>query len=458
MARGRETRWGGIVDDRLRATGFFHVATLNGVSWLVDPDGGRFLSKGVTTVRFDQDQIRGTDRSPYAEACGRKYGGIDPWRSAAARRLRSFGFNSLGAWSDDQVAAAGDLPLALCPIIDLGAAFVAHQHPGTHAWLHGTFPDVFDPEFEPFCRNRAHEACAARRTEPNIIGWLTDNELRWGPDWRGSEDLLTAFVGRQPESFGRRAALAMLRDRYGSFDDFRAVWNSTARSWKELEHAETITPACRPDGGAAPTGGDASDAIRAAFETDCDGFMGELARRYFEATVAAVKAADPDHLVLGCRFAYVPPPAVLAEAARHLDVVSLNCYDSDPGPAIGAYAATGKPFLIGEFSFRADDSGLPNTHGGGPRVATQRDRARGFEHYVTTALGQPGLVGYHWFEHADQPAEGRFDGENSNYGMVTTADDVYQDLARTMAAVNGRAEDIHAASAWRPARDAEPGV
>ena len=73
----------------------------------------------------------------------------------------------------------------------------------------------------------------------------------------------------------------------------------------------------------------------------------------------------------------------------------------------------GKPCLISEFSFRGDDAGLPNSRGAGPRVASQTERAQCFERYVTTALRKPTVVGYHWFEHADQPAEGRFDGENS---------------------------------------------
>jgi agarase len=80
-------------------------------------------------------------------------------------------------------------------------------------------------------------------------------------------------------------------------------------------------------------------------------------------------------------------------------------------------------------------------------VPTQAERAAGFRHYATTALHKPTLVGYHWFEHADQPAEGRFDGENSNFGTVTIDDRVYEDLTRTMAAVNAAAEDLHAAAA-----------
>jgi hypothetical protein len=55
--------------------------------------------------------------------------------------------------------------------------------------------------------------------------------------------------------------------------------------------------------------------------------------------------------------------------------------------------------------------------------------------------------GYHWFEHADQPAEGRFDGENSNFGTVTIEDNVYAELTETMTRVNAAAEQIHAETA-----------
>ena len=55
--------------------------------WLVDPDGGRFISKGVNTVRFDQDHVGNTDRVPYADTCREKYGSQHIWRAAAADRL-----------------------------------------------------------------------------------------------------------------------------------------------------------------------------------------------------------------------------------------------------------------------------------------------------------------------------------------------------------------------------------
>jgi len=60
---------------------------------------------------------------------------------------------------------------------------------------------------------------------------------------------------------------------------------------------------------------------------------------------------------------------------------------------------------------------------------------------------KPSVVGYHWFEHADQPAEGRFDGENSNYGTVTIEDNPYLELTETMTMINAAAEQLQAKAA-----------
>ena len=83
---------------------FFQVRKIDGKWWLIDPAGRRFLSKGVTTVQFAQDNIQGTSRSPYGEANQAKHGSREAWRQAAAKRLIGWGFNTLGAWSDEELA------------------------------------------------------------------------------------------------------------------------------------------------------------------------------------------------------------------------------------------------------------------------------------------------------------------------------------------------------------------
>ncbi len=432
------------------AQGFFRVEERDGRFWFVDPAGALFLSKGVCHVTFAGDAIKGTGTSPYREAVTRKYGTIEKWRAEAARRLLDLGFNTLGAWSDEAMAALEfeGRRLSYAPTIDLGAGFVGRK--GGEAWLKGIFPDVFDPEFEAFAKQRAAQRCGPRAEDRAVLGWFTDNELRWGPDWRGKDELLTMFLNLPAGAPGRTAAVALLRERHGDIAKLNAVWKTKLGAWEELAAAASVAPPyVRKELYAQNEGEERAsnekDPARAAFVADCEAFAGLAAERYFRVTRDAIRAADPNHLDFGCRFAYMPSASVIAASQRYLDAISFNCYHTDPRNVIRAYAAFKKPLIIGEFTFRAKDSGLPNSRGAGPHVDTQAQRAAAFAEYVRAALGEPQVVGYHWFQHHDQPKEGRFDGENSNYGIVDTNDRPWPELNDAMRAVNGTAEALHRA-------------
>jgi len=440
--------------------GFFRAEQRDGRWWLIDPGGQPFISKGVCHITFVGDTIKDTRHSPYGKATQAKYGSAEKWREAAADRLLDWGFNSLGAWSDEKLSAVdvNGQHLANAPIVDFGEAFVASAGKGAQAWLQGVFPDIFDPEFESFCQRRARERCAPRKDDRTILGWFTDNELRWGPDWRGNDELLTMFLNLPSGAPGRKAAIQLLRERYLDVARFNAVWKTTFASWEELESAtKVVAPVTRKALYAQNEGeerqANEADPNRAAFVADCEAFAAQLAERYFRITRDALRAADPNHLNFGCRFAYLPPSPVRSSATRHLDVISFNCYQTDPMSTVRQYAALGRPLIIGEFTFRAEDVGLPNTRGAGPKVATQADRAAAFERYVRLVLSDPAVVGYHWFQHSDQPKEGRFDGENSNYGVVNIQDETYPELTSKMTEVNRLAESWHRGTGAADFRD-----
>lgn len=440
MTELARTRWGGLADRKVEASGFFRTEQIDGVWWFIDPDGGRFLSKGVVSVQFDHDNVQGTDRRPYREACTRKYGSREAWRRVAADRLASWGFNTLGAWSEPEIAGAGAVPLASAAGVVYVATAFGEQRGG---W---PLCDIFDPEFEQFARAHARKVCTPQSDDPHVLGWFTDNELPWGPDWRGENELLPTILRAMGAPFSRRAALALLKNRHDSINQFNAAWQCALSSWDDLAAAPLQPP---PFSRNFFTNDRAQehDPIARAYFADCDAFAGLLAERYLSVSAAAIRAADPNHLVLGARFAYVPPQDVVDAAGRYCDVISVNCYDPLPDAVIDSYAETGRPCLIGEYSFRGDDAGLPNTHGAGPRTPTQRERAAGFTRYTTAALRHPALIGYHWFVHADQPAQGRWDGEDSNYGVVTIEDEVYPELTQAMTTLNAAAERIHAETA-----------
>lgn len=439
------------------ATGFFHTEKRDGRWWLVTPQGEPFVSRGVCVVSYAPDKILGVGPSPYGEANTKKYASVEAWRAAKAAQLLDWNFNTLGAWSDDAVAGAdrSGRSLARTPILNIAADFARKQIEAEggkkSAWEMGVFPDVFSPDFETYAREKASLACSPQAGDANILGWFIDNELRWGPDWRSPDELLVTFLNGPKDSPGRKAAMEMLRKRYDTMAALNEVWKTGAASWEELAdtrgipnpfpHKDQATQNQEVDRTA-----DGSEEKRKQYMADCDAFLGLLAERYFSVTEQAVRTAAPNHMVFGCRFAYTPAKPVLDAAARHADVISFNSYTTDPKAAAERYADYGRPLLVGEFAFRATDSGLPNTKGAGPKVGNQSERAAAYEKYVQALMSHPAVVGYHWFKHVDEPAEGRFDGENSNYGLLKITDEPYDEFVARVQQCNGKADSWHAAA------------
>jgi len=417
----RFDRYGGVVGDSVPTAGWFRPARQEGRWWLIDPDGHLFLSLGVNNVSYTPDIIQGTDRSPYREAAAEKYGDREAWAKAVVGRLRGWGFNTIGAWSDD-LAWRQQMPYTV--ILHLAEQV---------KWPAGsTFPDVFDPAYERAALGAARRTCRPLADDPWLVGYFTDNELRWGPDWRSSQTLFAESLALGDDAPGRQAVLRFLAGRYATIASLNEAWGTQYADFAEIGR----TP--QPDAHLP--------------QTDEDGFLRLIAERYFDVAERAIRAVDDHHMILGCRFAGYAPRPVLEAMRGHVDLVSVNHYDVSPPVALlhEVTEVTGRPVMITEFSYRGRDSGLPNTRGAGVVVDTQRDRAEHFANYVEELMALPNVVGYHWFEHADEPAEGRFDGENSNYGLVTIQDRPYRVLVETMARVNRAVFTVAASAPVKP--------
>ena len=409
------------------ATGFYRLESVDGLWWLVTPDGEPFLSKGVNHVSFHGDHAPELGYSPYEQAVSEQYSNKVKWAGAAVERLREWGFNTVGAWSSDTTYTHG---LAYTPVLNIAARAGGD-------WQYGVFPDVFAPHFAVIAEQIAGESCATRCNDPNLLGYFTDNELRWGPDWRSDHTLLVDFWEMPPNAPGRAAAVDYVRQFYeDDLDRFNRTWGTDYPTWERLTAVgrwdKLLQPETQPDELAALN----------------DGFVCRVAAQYFRVCHEAIRQHDPNHLIMGCRFAGYAPRPVIESMGDYVDVVSYNNYDVLPPEdrLCEIHEWTGKPVLLTEFSFKAQDSGLPNTHGAGEPVATQQDRADHYARYVKALVKLPYMVGFHWFKYADQPAEGRFDGENSNYGLVRLDDTAYTELTERMQAVNPTLDTMHTAA------------
>ncbi len=421
----------------LEATGFFRLAEVDGRSWLVSPDGHPFYSLGVCCVHSRGYKARGLGYSPYERNILAKYGSRAAWAKATHKRLLDWGFNTLGAWSSREVS----MPFT----VSVGFS-------GRH-WLKGKMPDFFAPAFQESVAQRANRVARRYRNDPALVGYFLDNELQWHTDWRLGRPLFESYVALPAEAPGKRALVGFLRKRYGnSLPKLLAVWDTPAESFDALASVSAMKPK-----NIAKARGDA------------EAFTYFAARKYFEVTTAALRRADPNHLILGCRFVpWTTPKVVVRACGEFCDAVSVNFYELGPaGPALLLFAPRmvelmkvddalaefhrvgRKPVMVTEFSFRAMDSGMPNTWPPGavaqPTVPTQADRGRKYRHYVLTWASQPYFIGSHWFNYMDEPKQGRWhDGENGNYGLVNEADDPYRVFLDVAKKTNAEAPRAHA--------------
>ncbi len=396
---------------------FFYVKEIDGVWWIIDPGGNGFISKGVNHISYTADFSPELGYSPYARTTEKKYGNAEAWSKAAADNLRRWNFNTVGSWSNESMRRQ-QIPYTL--ILNIAAKAGAN-------WEKGTFPDVYSKDFRRAAHNIARSECLKRKDDYYLIGYFTDNELHWGPDWRTKNSLLIDYLQLNSEAPGKQKAVEFLREKYGSLEDFNKAWGLKAASF---ETAASSLPLPESKN-------------RSNDETE---FQKMLAREYFRICSEEIKKQDPNHMILGCRFAGHAPKAVLETAAEYVDIITFNTYNYLPPRIVleGIHELTQKPIMITEFSFKAMDSGLPNTKGAGKPVETQEDRASHFTEFVTDLMEMPFIVGYHWFEYADEPKEGRFDGENSNYGLVNINDEPWEILTNEMTRTNGRIERVHA--------------
>lgn len=428
---------------QLRATGFFRVEKHQGKWWLIDPDGRLFWSHGIDCVRMLDATAVEEREHWFADFPGRlpefasfvsrgfalkghyagksvktfsfaganlqrKYG--SDWRvtfgDVAHRRLRSWGLNTIGNWSDEGVRL-----LRRTPYVETISSGNARRIEGSEGYW-GKFPDPFDASF----RESLEKGMAAKRGksagDPWCIGFFSDNEIAWGDE----SSLALAALESGSDQPAKRQFITDLQSKYGMIARLNSAWGTSHASWDALR--ESRTP---PDPKKA----------RADLET----FYTKLAESYFSTARSVIKETAPQQLYLGCRFAWVNARAAAA-AGKLCDVVSYNLYRR----SVADFRFNGGadvPLLIGEFHFGALDRGM--FHTGLVPTASQMERAQAYKDYVTGALKHPQLVGTHWFQYQDQPTTGRvYDEENYQIGFVDIADTPYQEMIDVTRFIAGR--------------------
>ncbi len=396
---------------------------INGVWWLIDPNGKPFYSKGVDIVAPGLRCQKGL--AAHAFYWANFYPSIDKWRDDVGAELRHWGFNTLGGWSD----RSPKIGLPLMVDLELGRGSRFH-------WF-----DPFDPKMEKTTEERARELTAPYRNLPQLIGYFSDNEIGW---WNSA--LFTWYLKDPWENHTKQLLWRMLYTTYGGswtnlLSDFSP--RGGAKSFEDLKKA-----------GAALKLKVGGNGIRLV-----DRFMSAVAGRYYQLMYRAIHAADPRALVLGDRLPLYYHQDVIRAMGNNVDVISTN-YNVDTADGwVAPYYFDGlrklddKPVLVSEFFFSAaqNRSGNLNENTGGTHpnpghlmtVPTQAERAWGAGRALLNFARFPNVAGAQWFQYCDEPLGGRADGENYDMGLIDTSNRPYRLLTEQLKKLNPVLEPAH---------------
>jgi hypothetical protein len=410
--------------------GFYRVAKIDDVWWFIRPDGKRFFSSGVNVV--DPGPPRGEyDPQRPAYAAFRHYPDLASWASRSHERLEEWGFNTVGGWSAPEMTKG---PLPYVEVLHVGGI------------LGAPFNDLLHPEYAERLDAWLRQHVRPRATDPNLLGWCTDNEHSWFPDM-----LFWHHIRQSPGTKTRQVLVRLLDDHYeNDFQRLESDFQATgAGSFEELERGGELR--FRPG----------RQGMKVAQR-----FVELLAQHYYRTMHEAVRRHDRNHLILGDRYHGFCPDVVAQAARPYVDVLTTN-FDR-PGWTNGQlppyylerlHELSDKPILVTEYyvAARENRSGNKNTGNVFTTVATQDDRAAALRNRLRWFASLPYVVGAHWFQYTDEPTHGRpKDGEDYNFGLVDIEDRPYEGLTSAFTEVHADVPLIHSTSATALAAADEP--
>lgn len=422
---------------QLTATGYFRVQKYQSKWWLVDPLGRLFFSNGVDGVSdparsgstasavrtgvtsrtnyfadlpsssSPTSQFLATETSTvtsgyyqgtkplalnqYAVNAYNKYGAN--WQtithSLAHQRLRSWGMNTIGGWSDENVYLEDQTPYTLV-LFPTNPSLINSN---------ATFPDYFDAAYYNNVVSRINAEAGKSLNDPHLIGYYIHNELDWAKSNVTATAVGTATLAASSSQAAKIAFRNTLQAKYVTIAALNAQWQTSYASWSDFLTQRAVTP------NAAGAAQDLAD------------FDAAYATQYFNKTRQAMRAAAPNHLYLGSRFTTGVRAITAQIAAAYADVLSVNRYGNSFAMPT-AFNGIDAPIIASEYGFNAPDTGL---FGDDVSNATdQANRAALFQGYVESALTDSRSVGVHWFQYWDYPTAGRLGaGNNSQLGFVS---------------------------------------
>lgn len=377
--------YGGLADDSCaEGTGFFTTGECDGRMYLLTPEGNRFFSFGMSAYRFGGPVGEGIGYSPAKLNETAAFAALgDPgenkqnwWIEQKVATASEYGFNTIAGWGN----SASKLSMGKVPgTYSFGFA----SGVASASYVSSPIPTINEAGF-PDVFHPDFSAMCLEYAGNRISAEMKEDPWNIGYfadnelHWWGQSFWLESGVYSLTDDFFTLPATSAGKIELAQY--FGQVWEGDVDGFNDAY------------GLAVTSFDDLLEMTELPYEAgnqthyeDRMGFVALVAEEYFANVNDALKAVDPDHLNLCVRVASIAPDEVVTAMAKYCDVIT--------------------------------DWLLAREHEG---------------------LGY--ITGIHWFMHQDQPPTGRWDGENSNYGIVTVRNERYRWLLEGMAALHSATE------------------
>jgi hypothetical protein len=335
------------------------------------------------------------------------------WVAGTLDNLKRWGFNSLGAWSDNDLFTKDAYPDSRIP-------YFVVLHLGSYD--KAPWNDLYSREAERVDGEAAAKLIPPLKDDPLLVGYYTDNELGWWDD-----TLFLKYFEMPASAPGKQALIGSLKTTYGSISKLKADWKTGAASFEALSRETKIY--LRPS----------TSGIKAVHA-----FNKRLAERYYQLMQQLIRKYDTNHMILGDRYQQYYNLETAEAAKPYVDVISTN---DGADWTDGSYSRffldtlhniTGKPVVITEYYMAAMQNQTGNKNPGRyfPTVETQAERATAFANCTTYFASLPYVIGAQWFQFYDEPPKGRGDGEAYNMGLVDVSGKPYEDMVHASSAIH----------------------
>ena len=423
-------KFGGYTQgSKLNSTGHVRVEKIDDKWWFIDPEGYLFWSSGINSVgkfniatpvngrRHFFEDLPNRDKSNFYNGnkynfgdliLSIKYGSSDLYLNRSLKRMKSWGMNSMGGWSNNDIIQANNdhkVPYTLSV--------------GTLKYkVNSKLPDVFNENWKSTVNNNIKRVSASAKNDSFFIGFFVDNELTW---YDPNNFVLEMFKFKKSTAT-KSKYVKELKKEFVKIEVLNKKCGSNFISWKEFEDFE-------------------GDKFLSNLKDFNVKFYIQFCEKYFKTIKEAINYHSPEKLYLGCRWHAGGRKKHrnqynIVIASKYVDVLSFNQYVNElndfhfPGKE-----GIDKPFIISEFNFGALDVG--KFYPGLGHASSQRNRGEKYENFIESALNTTNCIGAHWFMWANSTTAGRgYEGENANCGVLSETDTPYYELIKHMRKIN----------------------